>query len=149
MLNLKQKHSTSPEVGYRLWSYSIFIFDIRSFKIFKICFILFLGHGSSSEDKDREAVKAAILAQYGSSVVEDDASDEDPDDCDDDGNDLMAKNTNSEAVAKAQNDQREKSKAAAHAKKEKDKEDREKQKKDQEERKKKAQEKAAKGERRR
>merc|ERR1739848_847451 len=58
------------------------------------------GHGSSSDDKDREAVKAAILAQYGSSVVEDDASDEDPDDCDDDGNDLMAKNTNSEAVAK-------------------------------------------------
>merc|ERR1712156_392182 len=103
--------------------------------------------GSSSnpsDDKDREAVKAAILAQYGNSVVEE--SDEEEED--DDEHDLGS-NTNAEAVAKAQQDQRERSKLASQAKKDKDKEDREKQKKDAEDRKKKAQEKAAKGERKR
>ena len=97
-----------------------------------------------SDDKDREAVKAAILAQYGNSVVEE--SDEEEED--DDEHDLGS-NTNAEAVAKAQQDQRERSKVASQAKKDKDKEDREKQKKDAEDRKKKAQEKAAKGERKR
>ena len=112
-------------------------------------FLIFPGHGSStSNDKDKEAIKAAILAQY-NNAVEESGSEEESDGCDDTENDLMAKNTNAEAVAKAQQDQREKSKAAAQAKKDKDKEDREKQKKDQEDRKKKAQEKAAKGERKR
>ena len=114
-----------------------------------LCFTFFSGHGSSSSnDKDKEAIKAAILAQY-NNAVEESGSEEESDGCDDSENDLMAKNTNAEAVAKAQQDQREKSKAAAQAKKDKDKEDREKQKKDQEDRKKKAQEKAAKGERKR
>ena len=69
-----------------------------------------------SDDKDREAVKAAILAQYGNSVVEE--SDEEEED--DDEHDLGS-NTNAEAVAKAQQDQRERSKVASQAKKDKDK----------------------------
>jgi len=103
--------------------------------------------GSSSnpsEDKDREAVKAAILAQYGSSVVEESDEEEEGEDEDD-----LGSNANAEAVARAQQDARERSKVAAQAKKDKDKEDREKQKKDAEDRKKKAQDKAAKGERKR
>jgi len=111
------------------------------------------GHDKSNpdDDKDRKAVKAAILA---SSVMEEsgDSADEGNDNgaagngnCDD----LMAQNTNAESVSKAQTEQREKSKEAAQAKKDKDKEDREKQKKDGEDRKKKAQEKASKGERKR
>lgn len=59
------------------------------------------------------------------------------------------RNLNAEVVAKAERDQREKSRALAAAKKDKDKEDREKQKKQAEERKKKAQEKSAKVERKR
>ena len=101
---------------------------------------------SSKEDKDKEAIKAAILAQY-NNVVEGDESEGDEEDEDD--NSEFGKNTNAENVAKAAVEQRERCRIAAAEKKEKDKSDREKQKKDQEERKKKAQEKAAKGERKR
>ncbi len=105
--------------------------------------------GSSKDDKDRLAVKAAILAQYNNAVEESSGSEDEGNEAGGADDGLMAKNVNAESVAKAQVEQREKSRVAAQAKKDKDKEDREKQKKDQEDRKKKAQEKAAKGERRR
>ena len=104
--------------------------------------------GSSSktgEDKDKEAVKAAILAQYGSSVFEESDEEEEASEDDDD----VGSNANKAAVAQEQLEQRERSREAAKAKKDKDKEDREKQKKDAEERKKKAQDKSSKVERKR
>ena len=99
---------------------------------------------SSREDKDKEAIKAAILAQY-NNVVEGDESEGDEEEDEEE----FGKNTNAETVAKAAVEQRERCRIAAAEKKEKDKSDREKQKKDAEDRKKKAQEKAAKGERKR
>jgi hypothetical protein len=101
----------------------------------------------SSDDKDREAVKAAILAQYNNAVEDSEGSDDD-DDAQDHGDELV-KNSNAEEVNKAEQEKREKSRQASAAKKEKDKEDREKQKKDGEDRKKKAQDKSVKVERRR
>jgi len=97
-----------------------------------------------SECKDREAVKAAILAQYGASVVEESEEEES-----DEGDDDLGSNANKDAVHKAQLENRERCKEASKAKKDKDKEDREKQKKDGEDRKKKAQDKSAKVERKR
>jgi hypothetical protein len=102
----------------------------------------------SSDDKDREAVKAAILAQYNNAVEDSEGSDDDDDDAQDHGDELV-KNSNAEEVNKAEQEKREKSRQASAAKKEKDKEDREKQKKDGEDRKKKAQDKSVKVERRR
>ena len=99
---------------------------------------------SSREDKDKEAIKAAILAQY-NNVVEGDESEGNEEEDEEE----FGKNTNAETVAKAAVEQRERCRIAAAEKKEKDKSDREKQKKDAEDRKKKAQEKAAKGERKR
>merc|ERR1712062_633226 len=99
---------------------------------------------SSREDKDKEAIKAAILAQY-NNVVEGDESEGDEEEDEEE----FGKNTNAETVAKAAVEQRERCRIAAAEKKEKDKSDREKQKKDAEDRNKKAQEKAAKGERKR
>jgi len=100
------------------------------------------------DQEERKAVKAAILAQYGN--VDDEASESSDEENGGKEDELsLMRNENKEAVAKAEQEKREKCRAAALAKKEKDKEDREKQKNDQEERKKKAQEKASKGERKR
>jgi len=110
------------------------------FDDFFFSFLIF----SSREDKDKEAIKAAILAQY-NNVVEGDESEGDEEEDEEE----FGKNTNAETVAKAAVEQRERCRIAAAEKKEKDKSDREKQKKDAEDRKKKAQEKAAKGERKR
>ena len=104
---------------------------------------------NATDEQERKAVKAAILAQY-QNVVEEES--ENSDEGNDNGkeNELTAmRNENKETVAKAEQEKRERCRAAALAKKEKDKEDREKQKKDQEDRKKKAQDKANKGERKR
>lgn len=102
--------------------------------------------GSGDLDVD-QSVKAAILAQY-AGRVEESSEDEDDGDDGDAGEDHLMRNTNAEAVARAEAEKREKCRQAAMAKKEKDAEDREKQKTMAEDRKKKAQEKAAKGERR-
>lgn len=123
--------------------------------------------GSDAQAKDREAVKAAILAKVRNMEDDDDLTDMMADDGGgggsgggEDGRNgasatdvssalLLMRNTNAESVAKAEQERREKSRAAAQAKKDKDKEDREKQKKDSEDRKKKAQEKASRVERKR
>jgi len=99
----------------------------------------------AKDEDERKAVKAAILAQY-QNVGEEVSEESDQDDGNEDELTVM-RNENKEAVAKAEQEKREKCRAAAIAKKEKDKEDREKQTKDQEDRKKKAQDKASKGER--
>jgi len=107
---------------------------------------------NQSEIDAKKAVKAAIMSQYQNGEVETDGeSDDDGGEGGADGESElgMMRNTNAEAVAKAEQDKREKGRLAAAAKKEKDKEDREKQKKQAEDKKKKAQEKAAKVERRR
>jgi len=107
---------------------------------------------SQSEIEARQAVKAAIMSKYENGEIEvtdDEGSDNDDGGGGDDGDLGMLRNTNAEAVAKADEEKREKGRLAAAAKKEKDKEDREKQKKMAEDKKKKAQEKSAKSERRR
>merc|ERR1712223_1837179 len=90
-------------------------------------------NSKTGEDKDKEAVKAAILAQYGSSVFEESDEEEEASEDDDD----VGSNANKAAVAQEQLEQRERSREAAKAKK------------DAEERKKKAQDKSSKVERKR
>jgi len=102
---------------------------------------------NQSELDAKKAVKAAIMSQYQNGEIETDGETDDEDGGDESELGMM-RNTNAEAVAKAEQDKREKGRLAAAAKREKDKDDRDKQKKQADDKKKKAQEKAAKVERR-